>query len=272
MRLRFKTVMIRIFPYFWDNNETMNVIIIDDEAPARTRLRRLLAVHKASVSIVGEASNGLEACELIETLKPDVIFLDIQMPGLNGFEVLQRVKFLPVVVFTTAYEQYALKAFETNSVDYLLKPIEKLRLAQTINKIERLTTTADKGQIDKFIELAEQLKPKKEVTAFPIKTGDTIRLVRLSEVAYIEAKDKYVTLHALNGKEYLTDVSLKTMEEKLPDNFVRVHRAFTINQDHLLEISKYFQGRFILKMNDRTNTKITSGSTYNDSIKIVFGI
>lgn len=250
----------------------MNVIIIDDESPARKRLRRLLTAHNATVSIVGEAANGTEARELIDRLKPDLVFLDIQMPGLNGFEVLQQVKYIPVVVFTTAFDQYALKAFETNSVDYLLKPIEAGRLAQTISKIERLTAKADKGQIDKFIELAEQFKPKKEVTAFPVKVGDTIHLVRLEEVVYIEAKDKYTSLHTLNGKEYLTDVSLKTMEEKLPANFVRVHRAFTINQDHLLEISKYFQGRFILKMNDRTNTKITTGSTYSDSIKAGFGI
>ena len=173
------------------------------------------------------------------------MFLDIQMPGLNGFEVLQQVTHLPVVVFTTAFDQYALKAFETNSVDYLLKPIEAGRLAQTISKVIRLSVKPDKGQIDKFIELAKQLKPKKEVTAFPVKVGDTIHLVRLGEVAYMEAKDKYVTLHTLVGKEYLTDLSLKTMEEKLPANFVRIHRAFTINQDHLLEISKYFQGRFV---------------------------
>jgi two-component system, LytTR family, response regulator len=250
----------------------MNVIIIDDEAPARARIRRLLAVHSSTVSIVGEAANGMEAHQLIDSLKPDVVFLDIQMPGLNGFEVLKKVKHIPVVVFTTAFDQYALQAFETNSVDYLLKPIEADRLAQTIAKIERFTVKSDKEQIEKFIELAEKLKPQKEVTAFPVKSGDTIHLVRLCEVAYIEAKDKYVTLHTLTGKEYLTDVSLKTMEEKLPANFVRVHRAFTINQDHLLEISKYFQGRFILKMNNRANTKITSGSTYSESIKEVFGI
>jgi Response regulator of the LytR/AlgR family len=250
----------------------MNVIIIDDEAPARTRLRRLLAAHNTTVTIVGEAANGLDARKLIDTLKPDVVFLDIQMPGLNGFEVLREVMYLPVVVFTTAFDQYALKAFETNSVDYLLKPIEAGRLAQTINKIERLTAKGYNGRIDKFIELAEQFKPKKEVTAFPVKVGDTIYLVRLCEVIYIEAEDKYVKLHTLNGKEYLTDVSLKIMEEKLPVNFIRVHRSFTINKDYLLEISKYFQGRFVLKMNDQKTTKITSGSTYNDSIKDVFGI
>jgi two-component system, LytTR family, response regulator len=250
----------------------MNVIIIDDETPARNRLRRLLATYSPKVSIVGEAVNGFEARELIDAIKPDVVFLDIQMPGMSGFEVLHEITHLPVVVFTTAFDQYALQAFETNSIDYLLKPIEATRLAQTINKIERLTLKVDKMKIDKFIELAEQLKPKKEVTAFPIKVRDTIHLVRLCEVVYIEAKDKYVTLHTINGKEYLTDLSLKTLEEKLPSNFVRVHRAFTINKDHLIEISKFFQGRYILKMNDRTNTKITSGSTYSDLIKVNLGI
>jgi two-component system, LytTR family, response regulator len=141
----------------------MNVLIIDDEAPARMRLRRLLAAHNATVSIIGEATNGLEALELINTLKPEVVFLDIQMPGMDGFEVLRKVTHLPVVVFITAFDQYALKAFETNSIDYLLKPVEAERLAQTIDKIERLTVKVNKGQIDKFIELAEQFRLKKEV-------------------------------------------------------------------------------------------------------------
>jgi two-component system, LytTR family, response regulator len=250
----------------------MNVLIIDDEAPARNRLRRLLAAHSETIAIIGEAANGIEAAELIDRLKPDVVFLDIRMPGLDGFEMLKQIKHLPVVVFTTAFDQFALQAFETNSVDYLVKPIEADRLAQTVAKIGRLTSKTDQGQIGKFIELASQLNSKKEVTAFPVKSGDTIHLVRLPDIVFIEAKDKYVTLHTVNGKEYLSSLSLKTLEEKLPADFIRVHRAYTINKNHLLEISKYFQGRFVLKMNDRANTKITTGSLYSDSIKVLFNI
>ena len=242
-------------------------LIIDDEAPARLRLRRLLSEHAATIKIIDEAADGNEASQKIEALKPDIIFLDIQMPGLNGFEVLQQVNHIPIVIFTTAYDQYALKAFETNSVDYLLKPIEPERLQQAICKLERLNNGTSKEQIQKIIDFANQLKPRKEITSFPVKTGDTIHLVRTTEIAYLEAKDKYVTIHTLEGKEFLTDVSLKMMEEKLPDNFLRVHRAFILNKGIISEIHKYFQGRFVFLLNDKKRTKIASGSGYSDAIK-----
>jgi len=242
-------------------------IIIDDEAPARIRLRRLLANNTETIKIIDEATDGNEALRKIEKLKPDVVFLDIQMPGLNGFEVLQQIVHIPVIIFTTAFDQYALKAFETNSVDYLLKPIEPERLQQAICKLERLNNSAGRDQIQKIIDFANQLKPRKEITSFPVRTGDTIHLVRTTEIAYLEAKDKYVTIHTLEGKEYLTDVSLKVMEEKLPENFLRVHRAFIVNKSIILELNKYFQGRFVFLLNDKGRTKITSGSGYSDSIK-----
>lgn len=246
---------------------TYTALIIDDEAPARIRLRRLLAEHTEVIKILDEAADGNEALRKIEALKPDVIFLDIQMPGMDGFEVLQKISHTPIVIFTTAYDQYALKAFETNSVDYLMKPIEPERLRLAICKLERLSNGTSKEQIQKIIDFANQLKPRKEISSFPVKTGDTIHLVRTTEIAYLEAKDKYVTIHALDGKEFLTDVSLKVMEEKLPDNFLRVHRAFIVNKGIISEIHKYFQSRFILLLNDKGRTKITSGSGYNDNIK-----
>lgn len=114
--------------------------------------------------------------------------------------------------------------------------------------------------------MANRQKPK-EITSLPVKTGDTIHLVRTSEIAYLEAKDKYVSIHTLEGKEYLTDVSLKIMEEKLPVNFLRVHRAFIVNKNTIVKIHKYFQGRFVIQLNDTPRTKITSGSGYFDLIK-----
>jgi two-component system LytT family response regulator len=246
---------------------TYTALIIDDEAPACIRLRRLLAEHAETIKILDEAADGNEALQKIEALKPDVIFLDIQMSGMDGFEVLQKISHTPIVIFTTAYDQYALKAYETNSVDYLLKPIEPERLRLAICKLERLSNGTSKEQIQKIIDFANQLKPRKEISSFPVKTGDTIHLVRTTEIAYLEAKDKYVTIHTLDGKEFLTDVSLKVMEEKLPGNFLRIHRAFIVNKSMVYEIRKYFQGRFIFLLNDKDRTKITSGSGYSDVIK-----
>lgn len=246
---------------------TYTTLIIDDEAPARIRLRRLLSVYQEKIRIIDEAADGDEALQKINDLKPDLIFLDIQMPGLNGFEVLQQAAHLPVVIFTTAFDQYALQAFETNSVDYLLKPIESERLKQAVAKLERLNGATSRDQIQKIVEYVNKLKPKREITSFPVKTGDTIHLVRVTEVAYLEAKDKYVTIHTLEGKQFLTDVSLKAMEEKLPDNFLRVHRAFIINKNVVTEIHKYFQGRYAIMLNDKPRSRITTGSGYTDSIK-----
>ena len=242
-------------------------IIIDDELPARIRLRKLLAEYSTSINIIDEATNGFEALEKINGMKPDIIFLDIQMPGIDGFEVLQKVKHLPIVIFTTAFDQYALKAFETNSVDYLLKPIEKERLKQAIAKLDRLKEISSNEQIQRIIDFANQLKPRKEISSFPIKTGDTIQLVRTSEIAYFEATDKYVTIHTLNEKEYITDISLKMMEEKLPNNFIRVHRSFILNKNIIIEIRKHFRGRFVIVLGVKSRTKITSGNGYFEEIK-----
>jgi len=249
------------------NLQTYTALIIDDEAPARLRLRRLLAEHAATIQIIDEANDGNEALHKIEALKPDIVFLDIQMPGLDGFEVLSKITHIPIVIFITAFDQYALKAFESNSVDYLLKPIESERLKQAIHKMERLNGGTNKENIQRIIDIANQLKPRREITSLPVKTGDIIHLVRTTEIAYLEAKDKYVTIHTIEGKEFLTDVSLKVMEEKLPDNFLRVHRALIVNKTIISEIRKYFQGRFVFLLNDKARTKIVSGSGYCDSIK-----
>lgn len=246
---------------------TYTALIIDDELPARLRLRRLLAEYENTIIILDETSDGNEALLKIESLKPNIIFLDIQMPGLNGFEILKQITHMPIVIFTTAFDQYALKAFETNSVDYLLKPIEPSRLQQSISKLERISETITKDQVQTLIDIANQLKPKKVITSIPVKNGDTIHLIRISEVAYLEANDKYVTIHTIEGKEFLTEITLKLMEEKQIEGFLRVHRSFIINMGIISEIHKYFQSRFVLLLNDKSHTKITSGSAYFDAIK-----
>jgi two-component system, LytTR family, response regulator len=246
---------------------SFTTIIIDDEAPARIRLRRLLASHKDTIHIIDEACDGIEALDKIDALKPDVIFLDIQMPGLRGFELLEKLTHIPLIIFTTAFDEYALKAFEANSIDYLLKPIDTSRLDGCIKKLTRITNPSDKGQMQNFMQMVNQLKPQKEMTSFPVKIGDKIILVRLSEVAYLEAKDKYVSIHTLAGKEYIISQSLKMLEGKLPDYFLRIHRAFTVNKNHVSELHKYFQGRYIIRLNDKDFTKITCGSSYIDDIR-----
>ena len=242
-------------------------IIIDDEELALNRLRVLLDKHSEVIKIIDQATNGFEALEKIELLKPQVIFLDIQMPGMTGFELLEKLNHLPVVIFTTAYDKYALKAFETNSIDYLLKPIEADRLKASVLKIKKFVNRQNKEEITQLINIVKQMKPVKEVTSIPVKLGDKITLVRLSEIAFFEAKDKYVTIHTLNGKEHITDTSLKTMEERLPDYFMRIHRAYIINKNQVVEIQKFFNSKTLIMLNDVYNSKIACTIPYNELLR-----
>jgi two-component system, LytTR family, response regulator len=245
-------------------------LIIDDEEPARLRMRHLLAVYQDKISIAGEAANGIEAVEKIENLQPDIIFLDIQMPGLNGFEVLEKLTFSPIVIFTTAYDQYALKAFETTSVDYLLKPIDPVRFAQTIEKLEKLSNPFKIESFRRMFGSGMWEKPKEEQTTFTIRIGDKFQLLRLKNILYFEAKDKYVSIFTDEGKEHLTEQTLKTLEEKLPANFIRIHRGIIVNKLFVNEIQKYFQGKYCFKLQSKEKISLVSGSSYSEIIKQTF--
>jgi two-component system LytT family response regulator len=243
-------------------------ILIDDEKLAVKRLARMLDAYTDTITIVGEAYNGQEGQKRIDELKPDLIFLDIEMPLLNGFEMLAQLHYMPVVVFVTAFEAYAIRAFEENSIDYLLKPVEKERLQVTIEKLKKLRSdnkTIDYNQ--QLFQVIEQLKPRKELISIPVKIGERILLIRLEEIVYFEAEDKYVYLHTHEDKKYLIDYSLSALEEKLPPFFIRASRSIIVNQRCIKEIQKYFSGRYVLLLTNKTQTKITSGLSYADRIR-----
>lgn len=242
------------------------VLIVDDERLARVRLSKLIDKFSELFTIIGEAENGYEAEKLIVDLLPDIIFLDIEMPGLTGFELLKRLKHIPMVIFCTAYEDYSLKAFETNSIDYLVKPVKEARLQQTILKIEQLKANFSKENVFKAINSIFETKAKKIITAVTVKKGDKIVFVKLEDITHFEATDKYVTLYT-NETSELVEQSLTQLEEKLPDNFLRVHRGFLINTNYVKEFQKYFNNRYIINLLDHKKTVITSGRTYKDPIK-----
>ena len=249
-------------------NSAFKTIIIDDEKPARSRLKRLLEQYKDIIEIVAEAENGEEGLIQIETFKPDLIFLDIQMPGLTGFEVLKKLKHVPIVVFATAYEEYAIKAFEQNSMDYLLKPIEAERLHITIEKLKKHKANKQPVDVNGILSFLEKITPAKQnITSIPVKKGDRILLIRLEEIAYFEAKEKYVFIHNMEGNEFLIDHTLSTLEEKLPPDFIRAHRAFIVNKNKIKEVQKYFDGKFVLVLNDASVSKIISGASYYKEVK-----
>ncbi|MFT3910772.1 MAG: LytTR family transcriptional regulator DNA-binding domain-containing protein [Ferruginibacter sp.] len=252
--------------------DKFSAIIIDDEYPARLMMKSLAANHAEMIEIVGEAKNAIEATRLINELKPDLIFLDITMPGMNGFELLSVINYQPFVIFTTAYEQYAIKAFETNSIDYLLKPIEEKRFDLGIQKLLRFAKINKKHELSQLKTLFSDLQQAKRPSAIPIKAGNKFILLRFEEVAYLEAKDKYVYVVTSSGKQHLSDTRLNEFEETLPGAFLRIHKSYIINTAYITEIHKYFGNRLIITLNDNKRTKITSGITYIEKIREALGL
>lgn len=244
-------------------------ILIDDEKLAVARLERLLAKFADTFEIVGRANNGAEGFSLIESLKPDLIFLDIEMPVMNGFEMLSKLGHVPMVVFATAFDEYAVKAFEQNSIDYLLKPIEEDRLKLTIEKLSKLSGNQTENYFynQQMLKLLEQMQPKKDIHSITVKTANKLLILQLDEISYFEADDKYVFLITIEGQKYLTSYTISTLEDKLPKQFMRVSRSTIINTHLLREAEKHFNGRYILMMRDKNRSKITTGQTYAEEIR-----
>lgn len=243
-------------------------LIIDDENLARERLKLLLTRFQTYFEIIDEASNGDEAFEKIENLKPDLIFLDIQMPGKNVFEMLSEISHKPIVVFCTAYDSYTLQAFENLSIDYLLKPVEKERIEVTVSKLEHLHRGAHIGDIiDKLKNIDFK---KKYPTAIPYKVGERIVLVKLSDITYFEADNKYVDFYDVESKKYVTEQTLQSLEKVLPPEFLRISKSAIVNFDFVKELHKYFRGKYILILNDLKGSKIETGANYRDQINEKF--
>ncbi len=271
----------------------LRTIIVDDEQLALDRLRRMLGSYGDVFNIIAEAHNGGEGLMLIDQYRPDLIFLDIEMPLLNGFEMLAKVSAMPMVVFATAYDQYAIRAFEENSVDYLLKPIENERLQKTVEKIKaRTESVADReakseGErpseiiapdeakefyTQNLLRLLEKMQPKQEIHALSVKSGERILLIPLTDISHFEAEEKYVFLNTLDGQQYLLNHTLTSLEEKLPAHFLRVSRSAIVNTHQIGEIQRYFNGKYLLVMRDRKATSLQSGSTYGDAIRQLLSI
>ena len=240
-------------------------LIIDDEPLARQRLRQLLSPYP-SVEVVGEAGNGEEGVDQVEILKPDLLFLDIEMPVFNGFEMLKRLAEQPRVVFVTAYDQYALKAFEENSIDYLLKPVEADRLERTIRKlIQAARDTTAMHDLQRL--LADMYPAKKQPQSLTVKLGDRIMLLRITDIIAAEAEDKYVFLYTVDGQRYLTDYTLVDLTGLLPDDFLRIHRSRMVNTTRITELRKGFNGSYTFVMDAVGDPRFKSSRSHGAAIQ-----
>lgn len=252
----------------------LNALIVDDEPPARKRLKKLLQpiIAEGMVSIVGEAVDGIDALDKFRSMDVDIAFLDIQMPELNGFEVLERLEpeARPIVVFTTAYDAYALRAFDANAVDYLLKPISKDRLAEAVRRARRIQfSTAERGDIDEKLEKlidwiaahdesekAEEVsEPKEYVRQLSVPYRDRILLIPIDQVISAEINEGITRIFVLEEenrqkvrlRQHVVNYTLDQLESNLPpDRFMRVHRSSIVQIDQIQELIPWFSGRYKL--------------------------
>ena len=237
-------------------------IIVDDEELARVRLRKLLKTF-SELHVVGEAENGLAAVEKVNDLKPDLIFLDIQMPGLSGFEVLKKITSKPVVIFTTAFDEYAIEAFNENSVAYLLKPIEKDKLRRAIEKSKLMLRNPAEVDYHQLLRLVN----KKNLTHFISKLGSKVKFIPAEEVCYISARDKYTFIHLTNGSEYIIDHTLSELESFNDSSFLRIHRGVIININYIYEAEKAGNSRYLFTLKDIKKSQVQSGTKYAQTIR-----
>ena len=215
-------------------------IVVDDEDLARQVLRELLQAH-AEVEMVAECANGFEAVKAVAELKPDLLFLDVQMPKLDGFEVLELTGAGPAVIFVTAYDQYALRAFESHAVDYLLKPFGADRLRVALERaMERLVGTRPGRNPPAPAELAAAARaPAEYLERIVVKDGTRVHLIPIRKLDYAEAQDDYVALCA-EGKKHLKQQTISSLEKALdPRLFLRVHRSYVVNLERVARIEPY---------------------------------
>lgn len=217
--------------------DRISVIIIDDEALARSITRKYLSVRN-EFEILAECSNGIEAVKKINELKPDIIFLDIQMPKITGFEMLELLEDPPIIIFTTAYDHYAIKAFEVNAVDYLLKPFSEERFNEALEKtlVHLKERTSNNETIQKLIEKNDE-KPE-FIERVIIKDAQKINIIPVDKIKWFEAQDDYVMIHLENAR-YLKQKTMKYFERHLdPNYFVRIHRSYMISIDFIKHLEQ----------------------------------
>ncbi|MEW6736231.1 MAG: LytTR family DNA-binding domain-containing protein [Acidobacteriota bacterium] len=252
--------------------KVFQALIVDDERPARQRLRQLLEKQTA-IEVIGECSSGLMAVKALKESSPDLLFLDIQMPGLNGFDVIREVGLerMPVTIFVTAYDKYAVQAFEACALDYLLKPYSDERFEHSLARALNHLHTQERDELSRqWLALLEQTSsPTTSLTTTPrsdqssnylerllIKTGGKIIFLHTSEISWIEADGVYVKLHA--AKTYLYRASLADLETRLnPEDFVRIHRSTIVNIQSVKELYLHSHGDYLVILHDGTELKLS---------------
>lgn len=238
------------------------VVIVDDEPLARERLRMLVA-GEDWLEIVAECPDGLSAIATIQKLQPELVFLDVQMPGATGFDVIQAIgaERMPFVIFVTAYDRYALRAFDVHALDYLLKPFDRERFQQALRRARQQLERRSQGDLERrLLQLVQDLKPAPHrLERFVIKAGGRVFFVRSEEIDWIEAAGNYVKLH-VGAEAHLFRETMNALESQLdPDTFFRVHRSHIVNIERVRELQPWFNGEYVVFLRDGTRLTLSRG-------------
>jgi len=243
---------------------TISAIVVDDEPLARAELNFLLKAHP-EIHVVAEARNGVEALQLIKEHQPDLVFLDVAMPGQDGLEVVRRLLDkksklkIPHVIFATAFDQYAVQAFELNAMDYLLKPIEKARLAQSLQKVRRMmeASTSAAGPLEELLRTLQTQGKSVQPSKLLLRTSGRLLLLDAKELIFAAIEEGRIRLAT---RELEGESNFRTIEELQsaldPSVFWRVHRSYLVNVNHIKEVLPWFKSTYQLRMGDRKNTEI----------------
>ena len=232
----------------------IRAIIVDDEELARAALREMLARH-TEIEVVAECANGFEAVKAVSELKPDLLFLDVQMPKLDGFEVLELIGPQAAVIFVTAYDSYAMRAFEVHAIDYLLKPFSAARLDAALNRARsRIGNIAGPSPAD----LAAAARPPAQyLERIAVRDGTRVHIIPIGKLEYLEAQDDYVELHS-GGKKHLKQQTISSLESGLyPARFVRIHRSYIVNLERVVKIEPFTKDSRLAVLADGTQLPVS---------------
>jgi two-component system LytT family response regulator len=241
-------------------NEKIDLLIVEDEELARELLKSYLK-GQPDIRVVGECENGFEGVQMINSLKPDLVLLDIQMPKITGFEMLQLLDHKPEIIFTTAYDQFALKAFEYNAVDYLLKPFSRERLLAAIEKVAQ--RIANKENPAEKLEKLSEFSAGEFLDRVVVKDRHKISIIMAEQIRYIESLDDYVFIYTDAGR-HMKQKTMKYFETNLsPKDFIRIHRSYIVNVTQIAEIQQYEKDSYVVLLRDRTKLKVSKSGYKN---------
>lgn len=245
----------------------ITAVIIEDEELSRELIKKYL-IDFEDINIIRECDNGFEGIKVINEMKPDLVFLDIQMPKLNGFEMLELLENKPEIIFITAHNEYAIKAFELNAVDYLLKPYSKDRLTEAVEKAVKKIRSNQPN--DSNIENLINRPAGDIIDRVVVKTGSKIHVIPVQKIYYLEAQDDYVMIYTSEGK-HLKNSTMKFFEAHLdPDQFIRVHRSYMVRIDQVVQLEPYAKDSYVIKLKSGVSIKVSKSGMKNLKQKLDF--